>query len=283
MKPLFKWAGGKQWLAATLSDFVSSKATWIEPFCGGASLFFGGGGPQGTLSDSNPELINAYACIRASPHEVAERVLALPTDPEVYTTISREVPGDDVSRAVRFVYLNRTSYGGLWRVNRQGNYNVPYGGRKDPPFPSLEDLLQASKMLERVELRCEDYRPALNRVAEGSVVYCDPPYGGSGAERQFNRYASRPFSDRDQADLARRAIDLIERGVDVLVSQSSDPDVLALYATANVTTMFIDRAGGFGRGRGAPHRREVLLFPTRCSDLARALTAASWRELDSER
>lgn len=207
---------------------------YYEPFLGGGAMFFELEPSNALLSDINEELINAYQMVWRHPKEILTRLQEMKVDPVTYYKVRAERPNDPLERAVRFIYLNRTCYGGIYRTNRQGEFNVPYGGGSRTPTPLWEKgiLLGAHEVLQRTrpELRACDFEEAVNEAGEGDVVYCDPTYA-TDSRNHFDRYTDRVFSWDDQTRLARACNRAFERGALVVISNVYSSPIKDLYPT----------------------------------------------------
>lgn len=232
-----KWAGGKtQLLGELCSRLPSSYGRYFEPFSGSAALFFRLQPTTATLADANEELIH---CFRVARDRVGELIADLGThenDPEYFYSVRALDPGglDDVGRASRFIYLNRTCFNGLYRVNRRGQFNTPFGAYKNPRICNADNLRAASAALQGVDLWDCDYRDALTVAEAGDFVYLDPPYVPVSLYSDFKRYTKEQFREDDQVDLAGVFRDLGARGCLVMLSNSSAPLVHELYSDFNV-------------------------------------------------
>lgn len=229
--PFLKWAGGKRWLGEHHDRlFPSNFERYYEPFLGGGSTFFRLQPRSATLSDVNQELINAYEVIRDFPEDVNRGLSALDKthSPSKYYELRSIVPTDVIERAVRFIYLNRTCWNGLYRVNRKGEFNVPIG-TKVRVLLSSDDFLYVSSLLKRVTLACYDFRKSIARSRAGDFVYCDPPYTVQHDNNGFLKYNESIFSWDDQVRLASQLIDASARGVKFAVSNARHESILQLY------------------------------------------------------
>jgi DNA adenine methylase len=180
--PILKWAGGKRSLVqAILSKFPHSYRDRIfhEPFLGGGAIFFKVEPRKGTVNNVNPRLINFYKVVRDSPGELVGEVEKLHYDRNTYYALREKfnlgglTPIEDASI---FLYLNKTGYNGLYRVNSRGEFNVPFGRYRNPTIAPRGAISAASKVLRRVEVRNEDFSYLLDKAREGDLVYLDPPY-----------------------------------------------------------------------------------------------------------
>ena len=259
-KPFLKWPGGKRWAAERIANIVRRYLTgrYYEPFLGGGAVFFQLRPAQATLADINRELITVYETIRDSHFAVVKRLQLLPVSKEVFEHVRAWEPRAAVDRAVRLLYLNRTAFGGMYRVNQAGEFNVPYGGGRRTPeilwtTPTLED---AAVALKNVTLRNCDFALTMQHAREGDVVYCDPTYTVAHENNGFVRYNEHNFSWRDQQRLAAVAEAARARGAVVIVSNAYHSSVRALYADARRQTLKrISRVSADPKGR-----REVSEF-----------------------
>lgn len=240
--PFLRWAGGKRWLAAHLSPILrtlldESTGIYYEPFLGAGSMYFGLAPQKSILSDLNTELIATYVTIRDSWADVESVMRGWRVTKENYYKIRSLCPDDQIVKAARFVWLNRTCYGGLYRVNKSNLFNVPYGGGRTP------EVLYANKVLQKcsdalkggiyqnrsVILEDCDFEVAINKSKEGDVVYCDPTYSCV-ARDQFDRYGPNVFDWNDQKRLAKSAQEASERGAIVIVSNAYAQDLAQIFA-----------------------------------------------------
>ena len=229
VKPFLRWAGGKQWISQRISKLIpSSIGTYFEPFLGGGSLFFATSPQKAVLSDLNSRLAETYQRLKDSPHEVIGVLATWNNDEKTYYRVRQLTFADTVFRAAQFIYLNKTCWNGLYRVNKQGEFNVPFGNNGRPVFDS-QHLLAVSKTLQDADVRHLDFSDALLPAVEGDFVYLDPPYTSLHGSNGFRQYNERLFSWQDQQRLARIAVDLAERGCIVLVSNADHESILEMY------------------------------------------------------
>jgi len=231
-KPFLKWAGGKQALARKLiSFFPSDIETYYEPFLGGGSVFFRLQPRIAVLSDLNNWLIDTYIAIRDDWKRVASLLDEMVNTKEAFLKYrSMSTKNMDIwHRAAHLIYLNKTCFRGLFRVNRNGEFNVPYGNYKRRYY-SPQNLEAVSRSLQRAQLRCCDYEEALREAGSGDFAYLDPPYHKLGGFSDFNRYTSQKFKEKDHQRLAEFCRELDSRGVKWAQSNSSTDFVRGLYA-----------------------------------------------------
>lgn len=237
VKPFLKWPGGKRWIAKKLALDISTRLNdlYFEPFLGGGAVFFALHPKNAILSDINEDLINVYIQVRDNPNELIEGLKALPVNKEDYYLIRGRKPNDLIERAIRFLYLNRTAFGGIYRLNLSGEFNVPYGGGDRTPEPLWQDGLieRASKSLQGIELLVSDFEAILDKAEIGDVVYCDPTYTATHNNNGFIRYNDRNFSWEDQKRLASAAFRAYYRGALIIVSNAKYSNLNELYYPFN--------------------------------------------------
>lgn len=243
-KPFLKWPGGKTQLLADLDRRRPTEfKRYHEIFLGGGAFYFHlyntGQIKQGAvLCDINPELINTYRVVRDQVEQLIEALQAHHAnrlDPDYYYAVrgwDRE-PGYSerpaVERAARTIYLNRTCFNGLYRLNRRGQFNAPIGSYKNPQVLDPPTLRAASLALRDVELRCEGFEQSIPRAERGDFVYLDPPYVPASETASFTSYAGQTFGPAEQEQLAQLFNGLHERGVHGLLSNSEAAHGLNLY------------------------------------------------------
>lgn len=203
-----------------------------EPFVGGAALFFHLRPRRAVLSDTNERLVRAYRGVRNDVERVIDLLRSYPHTKEQFLRLRSE-PIDtqsDAEVAAWFIYLNRTGYNGLYRVNSANTFNVPFGDYKNPTICDKSNLRACSEALRRADLRVEDFSTVLSRARKGDFVYFDPPYVPLSATSSFTSYTSDGFGMAEQTRLRDTARDLKRRGVHVLLSNSGAGAVRELYS-----------------------------------------------------
>ncbi len=233
-KPILKWAGGKtQLLGALCAKIPPRYGKYIEPFLGGGALFFTLAPEYAVLADSNPELINMYREVASN----AEQVIAYLEQYENTSERFYEVRALDwkhlppAEAAARMIFLNKTCFNGLYRVNKKGQFNVPFGRYKNPKICDRVAILAASRVLSRAEIICGDYLDVLeHHAAAGDLIFLDPPYLPISAYADFKRYTKEQFYEEDHVRLAEMVARLYERGCYVILTNSNHPLVHELYA-----------------------------------------------------
>jgi len=238
-QPFLKWPGGKRWLWGTLQPLLPSRFNrYFEPFLGGGAIFFALHPRRAILSDINQELINAYTQIRDNVDGVIKSLSKLAINRRTYHRIRNLNPNDNIEKAVRVIYLSKTAFNGMYRVNRQGLFNVPFAGQQHRRLFEVEALTTASALLQGRELRVRDFAESLAATRAGDLVYCDPPYTVLHDNNGFLRYNESLFSWADQKRLAEMAKVAARRGARVIVSNARTDHVRALYPGFDALTVY---------------------------------------------
>jgi DNA adenine methylase len=248
--PVVKWVGGKtKLLPELLARMPVRFGRYYEPFAGGAALFFRVAPERAVLADSNSDLIGLYTCLAGDVAGVTRRLehhRAAHSEAHYYATRTRwndrEASWVSADRAATFIYLNKTCFNGLWRVNRAGAFNVPIGRYTDPPICVPQALRAASALLARAVLRCADYRAAIADARRGDFVYFDPPYDPVAPTANFTSYTTDAFGAGDQRALADVARGLVGRGCQVMLSNSDTPFIRSLYKGFRIDRVKCGRA-----------------------------------------
>jgi len=224
---LIKWVGSKRRLLPELEKlFPKNFKDYHEPFLGSGAVFFHLKPERALLLDTNKELIHFYRVVRAFPEELMKKVDEFKVDEETYYYVRSLNPKnlDPITRAARFLYLNKTAYNGLWRVNAKGEFNVPFGKYKKVKFYDRDKLLEASELLKKATLLAEDFSLVLEFAEKGDFVYLDPPYYGN-----FSRYTDNDFTEEDHVRLSQVFKELDKIGCFVMLSNSNDLFIRSLY------------------------------------------------------
>ena len=234
--PIVKWAGGKARLLSQYQPYLPTKfKRYFEPFAGGAAMFFWLQGNHGsfraTLNDSNQDLIECYGIVQTRPQELLERLRTMSElhDKEYYYQVRAAEPVDPVERAARLLYLNKTCYNGLYRVNSAGRFNVPMGRYKNPAIVQEDKILAAHAALSQVNLLCGSFEAAVAGARSGDFVYFDPPYQPLNPTSNFTSYTKDSFAEQQQCLLAHCFKQLVKKGCQVLLSNSDCELVQDLY------------------------------------------------------
>lgn len=233
-KPILKWAGGKtQMLEDLLPKVPSSYGRYIEPFFGGGAMFFALQPEQAVIADSNPELINLYRQVANHVDDVIGQLKKYENTQEMFYAVRGQdwTMLSEAEAAARTIFLNKTCFNGLYRVNKKGQFNVPFGKYKKPKICDEEGLKAASAALKKAEIVCGDYLLVLEHYAQpGDFVFLDPPYLPISEYSDFKRYTKEQFYEEDHVELAKMVKTLHERGCHVILTNSNHPLVHELYA-----------------------------------------------------
>ncbi|MEU8391415.1 Dam family site-specific DNA-(adenine-N6)-methyltransferase [Micromonospora sp. NPDC048843] len=256
VRPFLRWVGGKRWLIPQLSELIGDLKfrAYHEPFLGGASAFFGllPAGPS-FLSDLNSELIHTYATVRDDPAGVSRALKRHRNTEEYYYCLRAAQPRVDSTKAARFIFLNHTSYNGVYRVNRQGGYNVPFGRRDGiPRLPSEEDLEAAASRLQGVTLSSTDFAQCIDNINEGDLVFLDPPYTVAHNHNGFVKYNQKLFSWEDQVRLSELVSEIRNRGAFYILTNAAHLSVAELFEKGDrrIETSRRNAIGGLSASRG---------------------------------
>lgn len=257
-RPFIKWAGGKAQLLAQLRQRLPSKyGRYYEPFIGGGALFFDLSPQSAYISDVNQELVNCYQIVRDSTEELISELKTFRNEKEFYYEIrnlDRSLEFGNwttARRAARLIYLNRTCFNGLYRVNSKGQFNVPFGNYKNPAIVSPANLYACSQALMGTEINCASFLEIEARVSNGDFVYFDPPYAPLSETSNFTSYAKDAFGEEQQVQLRDLCRRLNDKGVLWMLSNSSASLIKGLYENFNISVVSARRninASGQGRG-----------------------------------
>lgn len=268
LRPILKWVGGKRQLLSSIRPLVSQEYdTYYEPFIGGGAVLFDLQPEKAVINDSNTELINVYECIRDHPADVIELLEehAAKNSSEYFYKIrsqdrkpaytQRSAP----ERAARIIYLNKTCYNGLYRVNSAGQFNTPYGRYAHPNIVNKELIEAMSDYLQgQITILNGDYQTALATADEHSFVYLDPPYMPISSSASFTGYTEGGFGYEEQCRLKNTCDDLRKRKVHFLESNSDCDDIRKLYSEYDITIVKAKRSvNSKANRRGAI--KEVLI------------------------
>lgn len=254
--PFLKWAGGKSALLPQLEPFfppANSYVRYFEPFLGGGAVFFRLKPRTSFLFDLNSALIEVYRIVQDNVEALIRALKPHGNDRDYFYHVRSQDPMalTPVERAARFIFLNRTCYNGLYRVNRNGQFNVPFGRYANPTICDEPGLKSASALLQGAALNVADFADALSTAGAGDFVYFDPPYEPLSASSSFTSYTSAGFSREDQRRLADVYAELDARGCLLMLSNSNAPLIHHLYRRFHIHSVNARRAiNSKGGGRG---------------------------------
>ena len=257
--PIVKWVGGKRQLMFELfKNMPENYNRYFEPFIGGGALFFELQPDNAYISDMNEELINLYQVVRDNVDELITDLKKHDISKEYFMEI-RNIGRtndyrnwSDIQKASRFIYLNRTCFNGMYRVNSKGEFNVPFGHYKNPRIVDENNLINCSSLLQRTEIRHADFSEILTKVQEGDFIYFDPPYVPLSETSSFTSYTKDGFDIDMQFKLRDVCDELDSMGVKFLLSNSDTKLVNELYESYNIKKVFASRqinANADGRGK----------------------------------
>lgn len=245
-RPILKWAGGKgQLLSELLPRIPDYSGKYIEPFFGGGALFFAYQPKEAVIADSNPELINLYRQVAGNVEAVIEKLKTYKNDKEEFYRVRSEDWQDmsPIDAAARTIYLNKTCFNGLYRVNKKGQFNTPYGSYKNPTICDEELLKNVSELLGKAKIVCGDYLNVLKEYAKpGDFIFLDPPYIPVTEWGDFKRYTKEQFYEQDQRNLADEVKRLCKLGCYVILTNSNHPLVHELYSDFSIEVVETKRA-----------------------------------------
>ncbi len=241
--PFLKWAGGKRWLASSHGHiFPPQYNKFIEPFLGSGAIFFALQPKQAILSDVNSDLIETYKTIKGHPLEIQELLERHQKkhSKEYYYKTRASKPRNSITRTARFIYLNRTCWNGLYRVNLRGQFNVPIG-TKTNVLLETDNFKAAAKLLNNSEIAHCDFEATINRANLGDLVFVDPPYTVKHNNNGFVKYNETLFSWEDQVRLKNALEKAQARGAFIISTNANHSSVRELYKD-NFKTCSVNRS-----------------------------------------
>ncbi len=247
--PFLKWAGGKSQLLSTFDAYLPATFnSYIEPFVGGGAMFFHLSGKglieKAQLSDLNAELVNAYTMVRDCPDRLIRELSKHLNDPDYFYKLRALDPKtlNALDRASRLIYLNKTCFNGLYRVNRSGQFNVPFGYYKKPNTCDRDNLHATSSALVSTKITCSPFEEVLATAKRGDFVYLDPPYQPISSTANFTSYTASCFGASDQERLATMVKKLDRKGCQFMLSNSDNDFIRSLYSDFRIETVYATRA-----------------------------------------
>jgi DNA adenine methylase len=238
-----KWVGGKTQLMSQLLDRIPQDiGTYYEPFAGGGALFFALKPSKAVIGDFNSELIATYAAVRDTLPELIEVLEGHYYEKNYFYSVRAQDPEtlSDAESAARTIYLNRTGFNGLYRVNSKGQFNVPFGRYSNPSICDHENLEACSKLLRRAKLKHGSFERVLRSAKAGDFTYLDPPYVPISKTSNFTSYVAGGFGPEEQERLAQLLVDLNRRGVRFMLSNAGCEDSRALYRNLPIAGLRIE-------------------------------------------
>jgi len=265
VKPFIRWAGGKSWFLAEIDRFLPREfRDYYEPFLGGAAVFFhlkqiGRLNGNAVLSDTNKELVDCYAQVRDNVEHVIAHLRSYRNTRDFYYEMRGFTPSSECEKAARFIYLNRTSFNGIYRVNLNGVYNVPYGFKQYRALFDYKNLREASRLLKGTTISHCDFQHALQHLAEGDLVFLDPPYTVAHANNSFIKYNQKIFAWHDQERLAVAVKTAAHKGAYYILTNAIHPSIEALFGTCG-TRMGLRRYSLIGGNKAKRELKGEYVF-----------------------
>lgn len=253
-KPFLRWAGGKTWLIKYLSNFMPKDGfnNYHEPFLGGASIFFHLKPTEAFLSDLNKDLIETYEQVKNNVEEVILELEKFTNTEECYYRVRQDNYLQEAKRAAKFIFLNQTSFNGIYRVNLQGDYNVPFGYR-NTVFCNTPNLRAASRALANAQLSCSDFSQSLKNIQRNDLVFLDPPYTVTHNNNGFIKYNKKLFDLDSQLSLSAFIDEIKNKGAYYILTNAAHEQVEKIFTKDNDKIVELTRAsliGGKNAKRG---------------------------------
>jgi DNA adenine methylase len=259
--PFLRWAGGKRWLVPIVAELTRSRLFrgYHEPFVGAGSIFFGLAPTKRVfLSDLNNELIDTYAAVASNHADIARKLQNHPNTAEHYYEIRATRLRGHIERAAAFIYLNHTSFNGIYRVNLNGQYNVPFGYRKNIRLPDREHLRQVSIALNGVHLVSADFESCLRNVRKDDLVFLDPPYTVAHNNNGFIKYNQKLFAFDDQIRLLRTIKEIDNRGAFFILTNAAHESISQLFGSSGRCIDLTRKSAISGKSSSRGRARELL-------------------------
>ena len=236
LKPILKWAGGKRrMLPELIKCFPKKFNRYLEPFIGGGALFFFINKNNSIISDTNKELINLYKEISKNPKKIIKNLKKYKNNKDFFYNIRKSVPNNLTDKACRTIYLNRTCFNGLYRVNKKGEFNVPFANNKNVRLIDENNLLKVSKLLKKTKILNLSYDLLLKKYAKkNDLIFLDPPYLPISKYSDFKRYTKEQFYLGDHKKLANLFEELHKKGCYLILTNSTSSEVIKLYKKFNI-------------------------------------------------
>ncbi len=272
-KPFVKWVGGKRQLIKQFrdmglyppDDFDPIKNSYFEPFVGGGAIFFDLLPSKAYLSDMNFELVTTYNVIKNDVELLIKSLKKHVYSKEYFLKLRAKKVSSltSLQTASRFIYLNRTCFNGLYRVNSKGGFNVPFGDNKNPLICDEINLRKVSKVLQDVEIKHQDYKSAVRKAKKGDFVYLDPPYHPMSSTSSFTSYTKESFGEKEQIELRDTFLELHKKGCFVMLSNSNADFINKIYGELKkyeITVHKVDAGRSINsKGTGRGKIKEVLV------------------------
>ncbi|MBV7391198.1 Dam family site-specific DNA-(adenine-N6)-methyltransferase [Enterococcus sp. ALS3] len=259
-KPFLRWAGGKTWLIKYLGTILKKKKfnNYFEPFLGGGALFLSINPKKDIfLSDLNEDLINAYKAVQRDPKKIVTELKSYKNDESFYYEMRSKDIQDPILRAAKFIYLNKTSFNGIYRVNNEGKYNVPFGFRSNYPIEE-DNIFMVSERLQYANIRYGDFYENADAIKEGDLIILDPPYTVSHNENGFIKYNQKLFSLEDQYRLSDFIDHIKDSGAYYILTNAAHEKIIEIFQKDEDIRYDLSRANAIG-GKNA-NRGQIKEF-----------------------
>lgn len=265
MKPFLRWAGGKNWLLKNIDKHLPQEIeNYYEPFLGGGSVFFHLKSNnliknKSYLSDTNADLINTYRTIKNNVEELISVLKDFENNEEFYYKIRQKIFDNEIENAAKFLYLNKTSFNGIYRVNSKGEYNVPYGKRNLKDLIEIENLFEVSNALKNTYFSIKDFKKIKKSIKEGDFIFFDPPYTVAHENNGFIHYNQSLFAWKNQIQLSNLLDEIKEKNANFLITNAAHRSIYDLYENkGNLLTLSRSSTIG-GKGAARTKYNEILL------------------------
>jgi DNA adenine methylase len=260
-KPFLRWAGGKNWLLKDLHKYIPTNGfnNYVEPFLGGGSVFFHLQPEKAYLSDLNSELTDTYHALKEYVEEIILELRSYKNNEEFYYKMREAIPRTDVKRAARFIFLNQTSFNGIYRENLAGKYNVPYGHRTKN-FLDEDILRKASTSLSNAIINSRDFEQSINDINTGDLVFIDPPYTVTHNDNGFIKYNSKLFDLEAQYRLSAFVDEIKNKNAFYILTNAAHQDVKAIFTKEGDQIHTVSRASLIGGKKATRGQYEEFIF-----------------------
>lgn len=264
--PFLKWPGGKRWLVLRHAGILPSKfGTYFEPFLGAGSVYFHLQPDQAVLGDINGDLIEVFRSVAWRRKQLEQLLLDHHArhGKRYYYQVRKVVPSNAVERAARLLYLNRTCFNGMYRVNRKGEFNVPKGV-KTAVVLDTDDFAAAATLLRRSELRVSDFETLIDEATRGDFVFADPPYVVGHNNNGFVKYNEQLFGWKDQTRLANALERARKRGVKIVATNAAHKDIASLFEARGFQIHRVERFSSISGAASGRCQFQELLITANC-------------------
>jgi len=261
-KPFLRWAGGKRWLLPKIEKLLHEHTIirYFEPFLGGGSVYFNVNFQQAYISDVNSDLINTYIQVRDNLTKLINILFSFENTEECYYRIRENTDSqDDIYNAARFIYLNQTSYNGLYRVNKQGIYNVPYGFRKNYSI-DIKNLQVAQTKLMNTKIFQSSFEKIGEFIRPGDTIFLDPPYTVSHNQNGFIKYNQKLFTLEDQKKLGALVDIIIDRNAYYILTNGAHDVIKEIFERKNSNMIVLERSSLLGGKNAKRSKIKEYLF-----------------------